>query len=258
MAHSEPVAELLKRIEDETLDGDVVKALLLCQTLGGHAGSDSLRAWAEKELTGWPPDEYLPDYRMLTGAMIGHGTAPDGPVRMPIPTDMLPQEILDSEVLAIPVYFSISQIQEMSRQDDVATMPSHSGTLANLLNERNQGSAVLGQVHLHCPGSAYGGIVTTVRTKLINLVADLRRSLPDAATIDDEQVSAAVSKAADSLVVVKGDHNAVTVGDKSKAIGDNRRWSIRRQGVPVAVGAGIVTIVGAILELLRSQSIWPF
>ena len=85
MGQSEPVAELLKRIEDEALDGDVVKALLLCQKLGGHAGSDSLRAWAEKELTGWPPGEYVPDYRVLKGAMVGHGTAPGGTVRMPIP-----------------------------------------------------------------------------------------------------------------------------------------------------------------------------
>ena len=258
MRQSEPVAELLKRIEDEALDGDVVKALLLCQKLGGHAGSDSLCAWAEKELTGWPAGEYLPDYRMLKGAMVGHGTAPGGTVRMPIPTDMLPQELLDSEVLGIPVRFSISQIQETSRQDDITVMPSHSGMLANFLNERNQGSAILGQVHLHCPGSAFGGIVTTVRTKLINLVADLRRSLPDEVTVDDEQVSAAVSKAANNLVVVTGDHNAVTVGDKSKTIVDNRRWSIRRHGVPAAIGAGLVAIVGAILELLRSQSIWPF
>ena len=256
MSQAQSVSDLLTRIEDETLDGDVVKALLLCQKLAGHAGSDLLRSWAEKELTGWPPGEYLPDYRMLKGAMLGHGSAPGGIVRMPIPTDMLPKELLDEDVLAMPVRFSISQIQETSTQENVTAMPSHSGMLANLVNERNQGSAVLSQVHLHCPGSAYGGIVTTVRTKLISLVSELGRSLPADITLNNKKVKAAVSKAADNLVVV-GDHNIITVGDKSKAIGDNRRWMSGRRGV-AAITTGAVAFGGAILELLRRESIWPF
>ena len=256
MSQAQSVSDLLRRIEDETLDGDVVKALLLCQKLAGHAGSDLLRSWAEKELTGWPPGEYLPDYRMLKGAMLGHGSAPGGIVRMPIPTDMLPKELLDEDVLAMPVRFSISQIQETSTQENVTAMPSHSGMLANLVNERNQGSAVLSQVHLHCPGSAYGGIVTTVRTKLISLVSELGRSLPADITLNNKKVKAAVSKAADNLVVV-GDHNVITVGDKSKAIGNNRRWMSGRRGVAV-ITTGAVAFGGAILELLRRESIWPF
>ena len=255
MSQAQSVSDLLRRIEDETLDGDIVKALLLCQKLGGHAGSDLLRSWAEKELTGWPAGEYLPDYRMLKGAMVGHGSVPGGTVRTPIPTDLLPEELLD-EALAIPVRFSISQIQETSQQDDIAIMPRYSGTLARLLNERNQGSAVLGQVHLHCPGSAYGGIVTTVRTKLINLVSELERSLPAEITIDDKRVKAAVTRVAGDLVVV-GDHAAITVGDKSKAIGDNRSWMSGRRGL-AAITTGGVAILGAVVELLRRGSIWPF
>ena len=257
MSQSQSVAELLSRIEDEALDGDVVKALLLCQKLGGHAGSDLLRSWAERELTGWPAGEYLPDYRTLKGAMLGHGSAPGGIVRMPIPTDMLPKELLDEDVLAMPVRFSISQVQETSKQESVTAMPSHSGMLANLVNERNQGSAVLSQVHLHCPGSAYGGIVTTVRTKLINLVSELGHSLPAEVTIDDKQVKAAVTRVVGNLLVVTGDRAAITVGDKSKAIGDNRRWMSGRRGI-AALATGAVAIGGALLELLRRGLIWPF
>ena len=257
MSQAQSASELLRRIEDEALDGDIVKALLLCQKLGGHAGSDVLRSWAEKELTGWPPGEYLPDYRMLKGAMIGHGSAPGGTVRMPIPTDMLPKELLAEDVLAIPVRFSISQIQETSRREDITVMPSYSGMLANLVNEMNQGSAVLSQVHLHCPGSAYGGIVTTVRTKLINLVSELAHSVSADVSIDDNEVKVAVSRAAGDLLVVTGDHAAITVGDKSKAIGDNRRWMSGRRGV-AALATGAAAILGTLLELLRRESIWPF
>lgn len=255
MTKAESVSDLLGRIEHEAIDGDIVKALLLCQKLGGHADSDALRSWAEKELTGWPAGEYLPDYRMLKGAMVGHGSVPGATVRAPIPTDLLPEELLD-EALTIPVRFSISQIQETSKQDDIAVMPRQSGTLARILNERNQGSAILGQVHLHCPGSAYGGIVTTVRTKLINLASELGRSLPAEIAIDDKKVKAAVTRVAGDLVVV-GDHAAITVGDKSKTIGDNRRWISGRRGV-AALATGAAAILGAVIELLRRESIWPF
>ena len=135
-------------------------------------------------------------------------------------------------------------------------MPSHSSVLANFLTDTNQGSAVFSQIHLHCPGSAYGGIVTAVRSKLISLVSELGRSLPANITINNKKIKMAVSKAADNLVVL-GDHNVITMGDKSKAIGDNRRWMNGRR-VIAATATGAVAIIGAVLELLRRGSIWPF
>ena len=256
MNQPQSVSELLRRIEDEALDGDVVKALLLCQKLGGHAHSEALRSWAEKELNGWPPSQELPEYRMLEGAMVGHGSDLGGAVRMTIPTDSLPRELLDAGALGIPVRSSISAVQQTSEQESILVMPSHSSVLANFLTETNQGSAVFGQIHLHCPGSVYGGIVTAVRSKLISLVSELGRSLPANITINNKKVKMAVSKAADNLVVL-GDHNVITMGDKSKAIGDNRRWMSGRRGV-AAVTTGAVAFGGAILELLRRESIWSF
>ena len=67
----------------------------------------------------------------------------------------------------------------------------------------------------------------------------------------------AVSEAAGNLLVVTGDHAAITVGDKSKAIGDNRHWMSGRRGV-AAFATGAVAVLGAVLELLRRESIWPF
>ena len=99
--------------------------------------------------------------------------------------------------------------------------------------------------------------MTTVRTKLINLVSELGRSVSAEVSIDDNEVKVAVSRAAGNLLVVTGDHAAITVGDKSKAIGDNRRWMSGRRGV-AAVATGAVAISGAVVELLRRESIWPF
>ncbi|MYE16870.1 MAG: hypothetical protein F4Y07_10370 [Gemmatimonadetes bacterium] len=258
MSQAQSVAELLKRIEDKALDGDVVQALLLCQQLAGHAGSAPLRAWAEKELNGWTPDEELPDYRMLKGALVGHGSLPGSRVQLPIPPDFLGDEVLEARARSVPVRDSISAVQQTARRESVTLMPNNSALLAQLVNKVNAGSVDFDQIHLQCPGAAYEGIVTGVRSKLMSLVAELRNSLPAEAALDDRRVKAAVSRAADNLVVVAGDHNAVTVGDKSRTIGDNRRWSVRRHGVPAAIGTGLAAVVTFILELLRRGSIWPF
>ena len=258
MNQSEPVAELLRRIEDEALDGDVVKALLLCQKLGGHAGSDLLRLWAQKELNGWPTGEELPDYRSRKGAMIGVGSVPGAlaEMEMAIPTDALPQELRDAGILDVPVRESISSLQELAGREHLRFMPGNSARLAALVNESNVGSFVVGQVHLSCPGSTYAGIITAVRSKVIDLTSELERSLPAAVTISDKRLKSAVTSVAERLVVV-GDHTTITVGDKSKAIGDNRRWMSGRRGV-TAVSTGAVAISGAVVELLRRESIWPF
>ena len=258
MSQAQSVSDLLRRIEDETLDGDIVKALLLCQKLGGHAGSDLLRLWAQKELNGWPTGEELPDYRNRKGAMIGVGSVPGALAEMDmvIPTDVLPRELRDAGILDVPVRESISSLQAHAGKDHVRFMPSNSARLAALVNESNTGSFVVGQVHLSCPGSTYAGIITAVRSKVIDLVSELGRSLPAAVTIDDKRLESAVTSVAERLVVV-GDHTTIAVGNKSKMIGDNRRWKSGRRGV-AAITTGAVAIIGAVVELLRRGSIWPF
>lgn len=42
--------DLLDRIEDAAITGDVEQALLLCQKLAGNADSSDLRDWAQQEL----------------------------------------------------------------------------------------------------------------------------------------------------------------------------------------------------------------
>lgn len=257
-SNSQSVHELLDRIETEALDGDIVKALLLCQKLGGYAGSDILISWAKKELTGWPAGEDLPDYRLLKGAMVGHGFVPyQGDVTMPIPTDGLPKELVDGAALMIAVRPSISEVQEQASRDTITVMPRHSGLLARLVTERNAGSVVFNQIHLTCPGSAYGGIVTTVRTRLITLVSELGRTLPAEATLDDKTTTKAVSRAVSNTIVLSGDHNTIAIGEGNKTIGDNRHWLTGRRLLGTIAGS-MVVVFGALLEVLRREAIWPF
>lgn len=88
------LSELLNEIDAAALDGDVTRALLLCQKLAGHAGSEELRSWAERELTGYPPDVPVPELRRVSVAMYGHGVIPGARVHdMSIPSDLLPSDL---------------------------------------------------------------------------------------------------------------------------------------------------------------------
>ena len=46
---------ILDQIESEALNGEVVKALRLCKTLGGKSSSAEIREWASLELRGETP-----------------------------------------------------------------------------------------------------------------------------------------------------------------------------------------------------------
>lgn len=71
-------AELVDRIEDAAIDGEVVEALLLCQKLGGDAGSTELREWAEPELEGCPHGEPPSEHRLASGQLLAAGSALNG------------------------------------------------------------------------------------------------------------------------------------------------------------------------------------
>lgn len=228
---SQPASELLQRIEDEALDGDVVKALLLCQKLGGRTGSVALRSWAKKELNGWPGDEPAPDYRMLTGAPIGHGSAPGRTVRMALSPDWFPPELV-ADILAVHERSSISEIQRTSEKEHVSIVPNIASTLAQHVTDKNAGSVQFHRVDLSLPGSAYTGIVTAARSKLVEFVAELQNSIPPRASVSDTKVTKAVTETTRNVILsVSGEHNTVTVGDQNETAVDSRRWSFGRREI---------------------------
>ena len=136
MSPTQSLSDLLRAIEEETLHGDITTALLLCQKLGGHLGSDLLRSWAVNELTGWPPEEPVPDYRTLEGAPVGHGSVLAQSVKTPIPADWFSPELLDAGALTASVRTSISEVQQISKREDVSLMPPSAALLAKYVTEK--------------------------------------------------------------------------------------------------------------------------
>ena len=250
------LSELLDQIDEAALDGDVTRALLLCQKLAGHAGSGELRSWANNELTGYPSVDDLPTYRYVRGAMLGYGVAPMQRLsRVPIPSDMLPSDLVDEGILEMPLGSSISEIQTTAQQhSDLTLMPGHSGRLAQLVNALNQGTAKFEQIHFTCSSGAYEGIVTAVRAKLMSLTASLRESLPKGAALDDRRLQREVER---WTININGDNNAVAMAtDTARATAQPTQWW-QPLWVKIVGGCGLVALV-VIEEVWRRATIWPF
>jgi hypothetical protein len=63
---------LLVQIEADVVDDKVPLSSVLnkCIVLGGHAGSETMRAWARQELNGYAGADSVPEYRHVTAAVM--------------------------------------------------------------------------------------------------------------------------------------------------------------------------------------------
>ena len=59
---------LLGKIEEQAIDGDISKALRLCLSLGGKTGSTDLSGWASLELNGYRGQD-VPEYRRIVAPL---------------------------------------------------------------------------------------------------------------------------------------------------------------------------------------------
>ena len=207
--------DLLGRIEQAAIDGDVVQALLLCQKLGGDADSAELRDWAKRELEGYPEGVPPPEYRRVAGHLFASGAAPGARVSaVPIPMEALPEPERSVYERGIPLLNSISEIEERATETRVVLRPSGTVRMLHAVNSSNQAPTMFDDIYLRVTGSGFGAVVTAVRSRIVGLVAQLRESLSADQQLDSAAVGAAVSKViTGSMVNVTGDNNLVTVGD---------------------------------------------
>lgn len=190
-------AELLDQIEEAAIRGDVVKALLLCQKLGREEQSAELREWARHELEGYPEGEPPPDYRQVMGQLFASMTARGG--RLPavaVPMDALPEPERSTYEQGIPLLHPISEIMERAAQERVVGRTTNTTRLLRVVNAAHDAPTMFDDVYVQVTGPTFAGVVTTVRSRIMRLVSELRSALPA-----DEQPAPAVVQAAVSEVI---------------------------------------------------------
>ena len=251
---------LLDKIESETLDGDVVKALRLCITLGGRSESVEIREWAARELRGYSSDDELPDYRRIRAPLCVDGFAGNAFAGVwqtrgqMISVCQLPEMARDyiSEVLELT--HSIPELQDMARAADrnpVRLVPAGAAELIAYMNGSDNYDTRIDSLYWQVAPTAIMSIVERVRTDIVGLVGEMRSGMPmgqqlPSPDLANQAFNVAVTGTGNRVIVkdvLQSDFDAST--DETSAH-RNLRAAFWIAGIVVA----IIAVVTAVLQVL--------
>lgn len=253
---------LVDQIEQDALDSkvSVSDALRKCVALGGRAHSEELRTWASQELRGYAEDDELPDYRVIQAPIALEAALMGGIVsNQPISASQLPDIVQEKVSETLKIQHSVAEIDDFANnaaaRGEAAKFSLPKGAeIARYMNHKSgDPSQQITSIYWMVSPSTLRGIVDQVRTRLVELVAELRDQMEKGEDIPSPEAAAnAVS------VAVYGRGNRISVnapqassgGSSSVTTGGPASWWTpwRRVG---AVIVGLATVAGAIFGLLQ-------
>lgn len=214
---------LLGSLRDHVLDESQPLAGLLrkCLLLGAETGSDALREWARKELNGYGDDDDVPEYRRVTDIPISMNsisgyTWSTGQV---LNRYQLPSKAREYAPETIHFKQPIEEIEQLAARKSLSfSSPGLAMAMAVWNRELGFGQTVTGLSYT-MSGSTFAGMLGQIRTKLVDLVADLTADRPLSELPRKDQVDAAVN------------HRIMQARDVYHT-------TIHEAGGPVAIGTG--------------------
>jgi hypothetical protein len=274
--------DLLTEIEQGALDSSTELPDLLrkCVALGGATGSADLRAWATKELKGYDANDEFPPYRTTHALLFLDAGVRGGHIKgQQVPYGLLPDEIEATLQDDIHIHQSVAEIADLisaRRKEGDGTVklsPPGPQELVALLNYklyeqedpqwralRMPQSQVVERVYWQVNVSFFVAILDTIRTTLVELIAEMRagtpagESLPSPA-VADQAFSVAVRGNRNRVIIQQpgpGGSAAAATGRGTVSAGNSaepesfwRRWMWWIVGL-----ATIVAAVAAVLALL--------
>jgi hypothetical protein len=258
---SRQVRDLMQRIENGILKEKPLDTLLReLILLGSNSGSPELRAWASLELRGYGKGDHLPSYRKVNAPLQIDGSVPNGIVRhqtigsMDIP-DFARDEI--SEV--VPLRFGVKEIQSMvdqHRSDRIVKLqPPSAADLVTYMNMTQEMSGHINALYWSVSTIALEGVLDQIRTRLAELIAELRSGTPVG------QALPTPAQAANAVnLVINGRGNRVSIAQAAEggtaAVGgdvdDRTFWT--RARLAGAIVVGVATVAGTIFTAIQVLS----
>jgi hypothetical protein len=258
-------AGLLADIQAGVVDDSVSLESLLqkCIALGGQAGSVKLRDWARHELNGYTGRlEDLPAYRKVAAqltATVANGFGVNG----------RPQEIYEHELPKVirrqrsewrvaELRQGVGELEAVanSAERTVNLSPSWSSEVISALNEHNEAyNSLVTRVYWPISITAFRGVLSRVRTALVELVTELDDLTPESQAVpsreavdgvlqtiftgDRQHITVVRQNAGEhgtnTITTASGDH-ATAVGSQS-VTGDNNTTAGRDVTLPDAAPA---------------------
>lgn len=272
--------DLVSEIERGALDSstDLADLLRKCIALGGETGSAELRAWASRELRGYGREDEVPRYRITQSQLYMDAAVRGGYVQsQQVPYQLIPDEARETVLGDIKIHQPVAELVEMVANakrtgESIKLGPPHPTELVvlmnqYLLNQEDPGwkalnmppSQVVERVYWQVPSVFFTGVLDTVRTTLVELVAEMRAGMPQgeslpSAEVAEQALSVAVYDDKNRVVVQRvgtGGGAAATTGVGTASAGSSaepegfwRRWMWWLVGFATIAGA-----VAAVLAL---------
>lgn len=251
---------LLNEIERDLLDGapaaDVLRKLIV---LGGRAGSSELRDWASQELRGYRGDADLPDYRKVPAAIQMDAVVGRGQITgQMVAPEQLPEFVRKEITNEVSFHQGIGEIQAIissgvSSKNMVHFALPGSQIVAGMIDKASGNPYQhVTNIYWSVSTAALEGLVDQVKTRLAELLGELRAATPAA-----EEVPTAVQAANAVNVVVHGRGNRVQVAHGQEGnisstdvrtgdnVADRPFWTVSKAVWSAVVG--LATIAGAVV-----------
>ncbi|MFD4661661.1 hypothetical protein ACFWP2_39330 [Kitasatospora sp. NPDC058444] len=213
----------LEELERAVLDDTVplAQALRRCLILGEYAHHQELRQWAQRELTGYGPDDDLPAYRTVPAALavninrysIGGIVQFNG---HRISHQQLPDAARNAGIgERMPVHEGVRTLEEMvaRSQGPIYASPPGAAEYALIMSQQQADLGGPGteitSLHWEVATPIIEGVLDQIRTRLAQFVAEMRAQMPAG---QQNPNPAQVDKAAKQAFDIKtGSNSPVTI-----------------------------------------------
>lgn len=151
-----------------------------CLILGADTGSDALRDWARLELNGYGDGDDVPSYRRLPNptimydSMSGNAWMTNGT----IDALQLPAEARNNMPDYLACEQAIEELEELAKRETVSMRTGHLAYAETVWNAKLSRFQRVMNLRYTVTGSVFKGMVGQVRTKLVDIVADLTAGVP--------------------------------------------------------------------------------
>lgn len=230
---------LRARVLDET--EPIAGLLRKCLILGADTGSDALRDWARLELNGYGDNDEVPSYRrfpnptIMYDSMSGNTWMTNGT----IDALQLPAEAREDMPDHLACKQPIEELEELAKRESVSMRTGHLSYSEMVWNSKLGPFQQVMNLRYTMTGSVFTGLVGQVRTKLVDIVADLTAGVP----LTELPLTARVDEVMRERVGHVGDIYNTNINHPigPTAVGPNA--SARSEGMTVAEVLGLLAEV---------------
>lgn len=257
---------LLVKIQAGVLDEQTSLSSLLqmCIVLGGHTGSDKLRAWAREEINGYASVDGMPEYWKVSAALYIKVVSRFNEFDQMIPPAQMPLKVRQAGCgSAAPVAAGVGELEAFVQGGDEKISIIDTDNQSRLVAEFNAEAEAQGALHRAqrvtvvywiVPAVVIKGLLVRVRTTLAELVADLVNALPAGQALPDKAstdraIHLAIEGSGNFVTVVgsqrsEGNSTVTTTAPQPPPLAENWWKRLRKRGWIVALSTFVAAAVG--------------